>query len=79
MIRKLLGPLAFSALGAVAIGLWPDIKRYAKIKMMSLGSGHPEYVPASGRSSYPHQPGGGTRDGEGEFDSASRGGPARST
>jgi hypothetical protein len=74
--RKLAGLVALVVLGALAYLQWPDIQRYAKIKLLSLGSGHPEYVPAAGRSTYPHQPGGGARDGSGEFDSASRGGPA---
>ena len=54
---------------------WADIKRYLKIKQMSAQQGHPENVPASGRSAYPHSPGGGAEDGTGDFDSASRGGP----
>ncbi len=52
-----------------------DIGRYLKIKQMSLGQGHPEYVPAEGTREYP-APGHGAPDGTGDFDSARRGGPA---
>jgi hypothetical protein len=51
-----------------------DIGRYLKIKQMSLGRGHPEYVPAEGTREYP-APGQGVPDGTGDFDSARRGGP----
>jgi hypothetical protein len=38
-------------------GMWymarKDIVRYAKIKAMSVGNGHPEYVPAAGAHRYP--------------------------
>jgi hypothetical protein len=53
---------------------WPDIKRYLMIKQLSAG--HPENVPVRGRPAYPQSPGGGAADGTGDFDSASRGGPA---
>lgn len=52
-----------------------DVARYLKIKQMSLGSGHPENVPASGTQQYPAA-GQGVPDGTGDFDSALRGGPA---
>ncbi len=52
-----------------------DIGRYLKIKQMSVGQGHPEYVPAEGTREYP-APGRGAQDGTGDFDSARRGGPA---
>jgi hypothetical protein len=52
-----------------------DIGRYLKIKQMSAGEGHPEYVPAEGKRQYP-APGRGVQDGTGDFDSARRGGPA---
>jgi hypothetical protein len=68
--------LAAGVLGAVLIaGQWPDIARYVKIKQMSYGTGHPENVPAHGRTSYPGHPGAGAAEGTGDFDSASRGGP----
>ncbi len=51
-----------------------DIGRYLKIMQMSLGQGHPEYVPAEGTREYP-APGQGAQDGTGDFDSARRGGP----
>jgi hypothetical protein len=52
---------------------WPDITRYFKIK--SIGS-HPEIVPIEGTHSYAGSGSEGTPDGTGDFDSASRGGPA---
>lgn len=55
---------------------WTDIKRYLKIKQLSARQGHPENVPARGRAVYPQIPGSGSADGRGDFDSASRGGPA---
>ena len=33
-----------------------DIRRYVKIKQLSRGSGHPENVPATGKSAYPKGP-----------------------
>jgi hypothetical protein len=41
------------ALGAAVASQWPDIRRYLKIKQLSTGQGHPENVPAGGRTSYP--------------------------
>jgi hypothetical protein len=55
---------------------WQDIARYLKIKQISAGAGHPESVPAGGSHRY-DQPGAGEADGTGDFDSAMRGGPAR--
>jgi hypothetical protein len=69
---RLLVPVAATLLVA---SQWADIRRFLKIRQMS--SGHPENVPARGRTAYPHSPGGGAADGTGDFDSASRGGPAR--
>ena len=43
---------------------------------MSRGSGNPQVVPAAGQHAYPNHPGDGALDGTGDFDSASRGGPA---
>ena len=46
--------VAAGVAGAVLIaGHWPDITRYVKIRQMSFGSGHPQNVPAHGRTSYP--------------------------
>ena len=42
----------------------------------SLGGGHPGNVPAEGSTVYPQDAGHGAADGTGDFDSASRGGPA---
>jgi hypothetical protein len=54
-----------------------DILRYIKIKRLSQGHGHPEFVPIRGSTAYPQRSGQGAADGTGDFDSASRGGPAR--
>ena len=75
MIRKVL-PFALAAAVALLIaGQRQDIARYVKIKQMSTGEGHPENVPAGGSQAYP-APGKAVPDGTGDFDSASRGGPA---
>lgn len=75
MMRKvlLLGGLAGAALAVVSQR--QDVARYLKIKQMSMGQGHPENVPAGGSQQYPAA-GQGVPDGTGDFDSASRGGPA---
>jgi hypothetical protein len=74
-----IGTLAAAAVPAAAVAAlamqWRDISRYARIKWISVGQGHPEVVPAAGSTSYPDGPGKGVRDGTGGFDSASRGGP----
>jgi hypothetical protein len=75
MIRKVLWFSIPAALGALLAFGWPDALRYAKIKRMSLGKGHPEIVPAEGRRSYPEDEAHADRDGAGDFDSARRGGP----
>ena len=76
MIRKVLWLAVPAALGALVAGGWPDIIRFAKIKQISLGTGHPEAVPAEGRRSYPQSRAHRYADGAGDFDSARRGGPA---
>lgn len=53
-----------------------DIIRYIKIKRLSQGRGHPEFVPVRGSTAYPQSSDKSGSDGTGEFDSASRGGPA---
>jgi hypothetical protein len=53
VIRKavlLMIPLAAAGLAA---SQWQDITRYLKIKQMSMGTGHPENVPAGGSQAYP--------------------------
>lgn len=78
MIRKSLGvTLALLVALAVSVG-WPDIKRYLMIKQVSTQRAHPEMVPAQGRAAYPQRSEEGAADGTGDFDSALRGGPARS-
>jgi hypothetical protein len=74
MAGKALRVLVPVALTLLVAGTWDDVTRYVKIKRMDMGRGHPELVPAEGRRAYP-QPGTGTPDGTGEFDSARRGGP----
>jgi hypothetical protein len=75
MLGKVVLVLAAAAGGALTVSQWPDIRRYVKIKQLSMGSGHPQNVPAVGATAYPQRPTGG--DGSGDFDSARRGGPAR--
>jgi hypothetical protein len=76
MIRKLLKISIPAALGVIVAKGLPDIRRYVAIKQMSRGRGHPEVVPMRGTQAYPKHPGDGAPDGTGDFDSASRGGPA---
>ena len=71
---RLLVPAAVTLLVA---SQWADIRRFLKIRQLSGRQGHPENVPASGRKAYPQSPDGAAADGTGDFDSASRGGPAR--
>jgi len=72
-MRKALWLVIPVALGAAIAGGWQDIIRFAKIKQISIGSGHPEVVPAEGKHSYGHA----RPSGEPDFDSAFRGGPAQ--
>ncbi|HUD39268.1 MAG TPA: hypothetical protein VMR14_20390 [Streptosporangiaceae bacterium] len=75
MIRKAIGFTVFAAGLAVAAN-WTDIQRYLKIKQMSGHGMHPENVPVEGHTAYPSRAADAVRDGTGDFDSASRGGPA---
>lgn len=77
MARKALRVLVPAGVTLLVASQWADIKRYLRIKQLSVRQGHPEQVPARGRAAYPQIPGGGAADGDGDFDSASRGGPAR--
>ena len=77
MIRKLLQVSIPAAMGVLIATQWPEIRRYVQLRKMSLGQGHPENVPMRGTQAYPKHPGQGEQDGTGDFDSASRGGPAR--
>lgn len=61
---------------ALALG-WPDIMRYVRIRRATVAGGHPEQIPAAGRTVYPQSRAAGAPDGTGDFDSASRGGPRR--
>jgi hypothetical protein len=76
MVRKALPILVPAGMALLVASQWSDIKRYLRIKQLSAGQGHPENVPAEGRKAYPQSPGDGAADGTGDFDSASRGGPA---
>jgi hypothetical protein len=75
MARKALRLLLPVSVAVLAASQWREIARYIKISQMSRGGGHPQIVPAAGQHAYPTSPGGGTADGTGDFDSASRGGP----
>jgi hypothetical protein len=76
VIRKALLLLISAALGLLITSQWPDISRYLKLRQLSQGHGHPQNVPLKGRKAYPQRLGDGEQDGTGDFDSASRGGPA---
>ena len=74
-VFRLLLPVSIAALVAVQ---WRELVRYVKIEMMSVGDGHPEVVPAEGEHAYP-SPGARASGSTGEFDPATRGGPALTT
>ena len=74
MIGKLLKFAAPAAIGVLAALSFPDAKRYVQIRIIS--SGHPDAVPAEGAKSYARDAAHAAPDGTGDFDSASRGGPA---
>jgi hypothetical protein len=77
VIRKALLFLIPATLGLLIASQWPEISRYLKIRQLSQGEGRPQNVPIGGATAYPQDPGDGEQDGTGDFDSASRGGPAR--
>jgi hypothetical protein len=76
MVGKALRVLVPAGVTLLVASQWADINRYLRIKQMSARQGHPENVPVPGRAAYPQRPGSGAADGTGDFDSASRGGPA---
>ena len=76
MPRKLVLWLTAMAGGLLIAGQWPDIRRYAKIKMLSVGDGHPGNVPVAGRTSYPRRSQDANPDDAGDVESAGRGSPA---
>jgi hypothetical protein len=76
MLRKGLMMTVLVAVVAVLAGQRKDIARYVKIKRLSTGEGHPELVPAGGSVAYPQHSAEAAAEGTGDFDSASRGGPA---
>ncbi|HLH58559.1 MAG TPA: hypothetical protein VKV33_05330 [Streptosporangiaceae bacterium] len=78
MIRKVFWLSGTVLAGAMVAVSWQDIQRYARMKGISLGKGHPEVVPVEGKTSYPQDPSRAVPDGTGEFDAARRGGPAHS-
>jgi hypothetical protein len=51
--RKALWLLIPAVAAALTASQWQDIARYMKIKQMSHGNGHPQNVPAGGRTAYP--------------------------
>jgi hypothetical protein len=53
MLGKALGLAIPAGLALLVASQWPDIRRYVKIKQLSVGAGHPENVPAGGRTAYP--------------------------
>jgi hypothetical protein len=57
MIRKALSVLVPAGMTLLIASMWTDIVRYWKIKQLSLRGGHPQNVPASGRTLYPQRPG----------------------
>ena len=75
MIRKALPILVSAGVTLLFASQWNDIRRYLRIKQLSMGQGHPQNVPAEGRQAYPQRPGEGAVDGTGDFGSASRGDP----
>ena len=76
MVRKAFLVLLPASVVILIASQWREISRYLKIEQMSWGAGRPQAVPAVGQHAYPSRPGGGVPDGTGDFDSASRGGPA---
>jgi len=77
VIKKAARLAIMIAIGAAIAAGWSDIKRFVKIKQLSAEPAHPEMVPTPGRTVYPQRHDAGAPDGTGDFDSASRGGPAR--
>ena len=76
MLRRTVFLSGAAIAGALLATQWKDIARYARIERMSFGDGNPDGVPVTGRHRYPESSAGGAPDGTGDFDSASRGGPA---
>ena len=79
MLRKTTFALGAAVVGALVASQWKDIARYVNIQRMSFGDGNPGGVPVAGRHLYPGSSAGSAPDGTGDFDSASRGGPASSS
>ena len=75
MVSKAMGVMFPAAAALLTATQWVDIRRYVRIKELSMGQGHPEMVPVRGRVGYPQDPRRARPDGTGEFDSALRGGP----
>jgi len=71
--RRLLFP---ASIAAVAASQWREITRYLKITQMSRGGEQPQAASAKGKHAHRKRRGG--RASDGDFDSASRGGPADS-
>jgi hypothetical protein len=75
VIRKVLPWMVPVLFGVLIATQWTDITRWVKIKQMSRGQGHPEWVPVEGARKYPQDPADEIPDGTGEFDAVQRGAP----
>jgi hypothetical protein len=53
-MRTTMAVAVAAMIAAVIASQRQDIVRYLRIRQMSAGRGHPEYVPAEGRKAYPH-------------------------
>jgi hypothetical protein len=53
-MRTTMAVAVAAVIAAVIASQRQDIVRYMRIKQMSAGQGHPEYVPVEGRKAYPH-------------------------
>src|SRR6266487_2171572 len=62
MIRKLVKVSIAAAIAVLAVVQWPEVRRYAALKRMSHGQGHPENVPMRGTQAYPKHAGDGAQD-----------------
>ena len=52
-MRTTMAVAVAAILAAVVASQRQDIVRYMRIKQMSAGQGHPEYVPVEGHHAYP--------------------------
>ncbi|HEX3489360.1 MAG TPA: hypothetical protein VHU92_08450 [Streptosporangiaceae bacterium] len=52
-MRTTMAVAVAAIVAAVIASQRQDIARYVRIRQMSAGSGHPEYVPVEGHHAYP--------------------------